>query len=650
MKKAIQFVLLCCSTFWMQAQITSPVKRANFGVDADLRANFFDGFIEVGNDDWFNNGTGGSGTFIIDTTGAAYILQQYTSNPASRMIPFFRGMRYPQFAVVNNSMLIDGIFIRDHHGDDSTVFAAGSNKNGMNPSTWTCPVSQGIPDKNDILDMMMHVRRAGASNTDSLWMFGGLSLANTTGNRYFDFEMYQTDIYFDRSSLSFKGYGPDAGHTSWIFDAAGNVVQTGDIIFTAEFSSSSLTGLEARIWVHNSALSITPTAFSWGGEYEGTSTSSTYGYASILPKISGTFYTGLQSSNNTWAGPFGLVLQDNSVVTNYTARQFMEFSVNLSKLGLDPLVNMGDPCKMPFRKILVKSRSSTSFNAELKDFVGPFDFFRAPMASASADVPIFCGMSGVSNITVNNALLTSLYTWTTPDGNIVGDSIGPSITVNQPGTYIVTQELMDSCGSSYAKDTVLITFDPSCSILNSELRSFSARLKEKVAWLSWTVNNNPASYYFEVERSLDGRHFTALRRIYQTDETSDVATYSYPDDIGTVKASMIYYRLKIIDKGGRASYSKIAPVLLREGRYAVLLTPNPVRNGAQLVLTGAQNEKADIHFIDMAGRLLKTMRTNLGKGTAMVDVQGLDSWKSGTYFIKVTIGSRTIIEKMVLAR
>ena len=62
-------------------------------------------------------------------------------------------------------------------------------------------------------------------------MFGGISLDNTTGNRYFDFEMYQTDIYYDRPSAKFYGYGPDAGHTSWQFDAAGNILQPGDIIF-----------------------------------------------------------------------------------------------------------------------------------------------------------------------------------------------------------------------------------------------------------------------------------------------------------------------------------------------------------------------------------------------------------------------------------
>ena len=403
------------------AQITIPVKKANFGVDADLRANFFDGAIETGNDDWFrNNGT--VGQFIIDTTGAAYILSRYASDPSSRRLPFFRNMRFPQFSVINGKLLIDAMFIRDYHGDDTTVFSGG-NKNGMNPDDWSCPVSQGIPDKNDILDMFIHVRRDGANGSDSLWMFGAFSLDNTTGNRYIDFEMYQTDIYYDRTALQFYGYGPDAGHTAWQFDAAGNVFDAQPCYRHRDDGSSSLSMVEARIWIDKSALSLTPNVFNWGGQFDGASASSTYGYASIAPKTAGTYYTGLQCGNNTWAGPFQAVLQNNALVTDYNARQFMEFSVNLSKLGLDPYINSSDPCLMPFRRIMVKTRASTSFTAELKDFVGPFDFFRAARASAAADIPMYCGTTGISNITVTNALSTSLYTWTTTNGHIIGSNI-----------------------------------------------------------------------------------------------------------------------------------------------------------------------------------------------------------------------------------
>jgi hypothetical protein len=152
--------------------------------------------------------------------------------------------------------------VRDYHGNDTTVFTAGADKNGQSPQFWSGGI-QGVPDKNDILDMMMHVRRAGPTSTDSLWFFGGLSIDNITGNRYFDFELYQTDINYDRVSQKWYGYGPDAGHTSWQFDAAGNITRPGDIIFSAEYQSASLTNIEARIWIDRASLSVTPANFIW---------------------------------------------------------------------------------------------------------------------------------------------------------------------------------------------------------------------------------------------------------------------------------------------------------------------------------------------------------------------------------------------------
>src|SRR5689334_17856770 len=244
----------------------------------------------------------------------------------------------------------------------------------MNPVNWAGGI-QGIPDKNDILDTYIHIRRAGPNTTDSLFFFGGISLDNTTGNRYFDFEMYQTDINYDRVSGHWFGYGPDFGHTSWTFDAAGNVLKPGDIIFSAEYQSSTLTKIEARVWVKKTDWqTITPTAFSWSGLFDGDGAAATWGYASIQPKTAGAFYTGLGSANNTWAGWFRLILQDNSIALNYAKDQFMEFSVNLSKLGLDPVTQIGgDVCGTPFNRIVIKTRASASFTSELKDFVAPTD-------------------------------------------------------------------------------------------------------------------------------------------------------------------------------------------------------------------------------------------------------------------------------------
>jgi hypothetical protein len=637
--------LLCVSAV-LSAQITNPVKIANFGVDADLRANFFNGAIETGNDDWFrNNGT--VGEFIIDTTGAAYLLNRYASDPTSRRLPFFRNMRFPQFSVINSRLLIDAIFIRDYHGDDSTVFSGG-NKNGMNPDDWSCPVSQGIPDKNDILDMFMHVRRDGADGSDSLWLFGAFSLDNTTGNRYIDFEMYQTDIYYDRTARQFFGYGTDAGHTAWQFDASGNVTRAGDIIFTAEYSSSSLSMVEARIWINQSSLSITPNVFNWGGQFDGASSGSTYGYANIAPKTAGTYYTGLQCGNNTWTGPFNAVLQDNSIVTSYDARQFMEFSVNLSKLGLDPYINSSDPCLMPFRRIMVKTRASTSFTAELKDFVGPFDFFRAPRAAAAADIPMYCGTTGISNISVTNPLATSLYTWTTINGNILGSNIGPAITVNQPGDYVVSQELMDSCGSSYARDTVTITLDPTCSLLKTVLKDFTSQKNSKFLQLNWKVLNQNSTKYYEVERRIGNSAFTVIGKVLSKGSAEPIISYTYSDAVNDLQAETIYYRLKFTDMNGNIQYSQIIAENIDGDTTGIQLLHNGV-SGTQthLSLSSIKDTDAKIEIYNQAGATIMSSRVKVQKGVSVIRLNELENRNSGVYFIKVIVDNIIFSDKII---
>ena len=634
----------------MNSQVTTPVIKANFGVDGDLRANFFNGSVLNGNDDWFiNNGFPGEG--IIDTTGAASILSRYASDPNSRKQSFFRGMRFPQFAVVNNRLLIDGIFIRDYHGDDSTVFGSGSNKNGMSPALWGCPPSQSVPDKNEILDVFMHVRRAGPTVTDSLWLFGGVSIENTTGSRYFDFEMYQTSISYDRTTQAFTGYGPNAGHTAWQFDAVGNVLKAGDIIFTAEFGTSALNLLEARIWINKSSLLLTPTAFKWGGQFDGDGNGATYGYANILPMTTGDFYTGLTSPGSTWAGAFQLVRGDNSLVPDYIAKQFMEFSVNLSKLGLDPYITSNDICGMPFRKILIKSRSSTSFTSELKDFVGPFDFFRAPRAEAAAVIPFFCGRIGVTDINVTNVLTTSIYRWTTLGGHIVSDSVGPTITVDRPGTYIVRQELMSNCGTAYALDTVVVTMDSTCIILKTSVIDFTAKKEGSKAKLQWSTSANKSAASFQIERSLNNSTFYKIGEM-ERQGNQETGSYSFDDIVTESNRLPVFYRIKIIDINGNVSYSKVINLISSPEvttRFHVL--PNPVKTRAELMFINDHTTIAKIGvFNTSSGKMIHSFSSRLEIGTTFVSIPESQSWPNGLYLIRAVVDDQILNQKMILAR
>lgn len=635
MKTPIHLFLFLFFSIAAQAQITSPVARANFGVDAELRANTLDGFSQY-NDDWFNNGVTGTGQMVIDTNGAAAMYSRYLIDPAYRKLPFYRTMRVPQFTVVNNRLWIDAVYIRDYNGQaggDSTAFVT-SNKNGDNPAVWSGGVTS-VLDKNDIADMMIHVRRAGANKTDSLWFFGGLSLQGTSGNRYFDFELYQTDIFYTRSTGQFSNYGPDAGHTSWQFDASGNITKPGDVIFSAEYSSSSLTNIEARIWVNKSALSIVSPAFDWGGSFDGASTGSIYGYASIKPKSAGAYYTGLQSGNNTWAGPFGFIDGGNNVVATYSARQYMEFSVNLSKLGLDPITLLGgSACGLPFRRILVKTRSSTSFSSELKDFIGPFDFFKVAPIEASTNNPLYCGVVGVSQLNVLNPLPSSVYTWSTLNGNFVGDSVGASVMANQAGRYIVSQQLLDGCGT-FSRDTVDIVYDANCIPMEKSLLHFKGKMVKNQAQLQWSVTANNNIESFTLQRSADGINFKNVQDI-----NGGRLQYNAADDVAAISAPYVFYRLLLKGTSGSIKYSEVIQVQTVTESDKVFLYPNPANNYLQLSLYADNNKNIKIEVMNMAGNKLYTNTAVLSKGANNFTINETAKWQPGMYLLAITLENR----------
>lgn len=649
MKTVLPLLAFVVLSTLVTAQITSPQVKANFGIDADLRGNFINTTSTVTTDDWFLNGGSGTGKFVIDTNGAADLYNTYLINPATRNQTVIRNMSVPPFSLVNARTLIDAVFVRDFHGDDSTIFASGSNKNGMNPANWVTPESQSVPDKNEILDIYMHVRRDGRGGTDSLWMFGAVSIENTNGNRYFDFEMFQTDIFYNRNTNSFSGYGPDAGHTSWQFDAAGNILRAGDIILTAEYGSSSLSLIEARIWVDRSSIAITPTAFNWSGLFDGAGNGSQFGYASILPKTEGAFYSGLQNAATSWGGSFKIVRSDNAIATDYEPKQFMEFSVNLTKLGLDPVTVLGgSTCDMPFQKVMVKTRASTSFTAELKDFVAPFKPLNAAKADLFSLVPVFCGVNSISNIKVNNALSTSVYTWQTLDGHFTDTSNKTSVYVDRPGTYIVYQKLQASC-PVYATDTITIRFDPNCGILLTSKLSFTGTLQPGGnVQLKWDALKEEPVTLYTVERSIDGVNYSPVKNI----AVSRADKYGTTDVLLNYNSDIVYYRLAVDINGGGKKYTPAIILNLKQPgtKNTITVAPNPVADYMQLQVHSGVAQAAKFEILDARGNVVSSCTKQLDKGITTIGIDGFSNKPTGIYTLKVIMNNEVQVKRFLISR
>jgi hypothetical protein len=371
----------------------------------------------------------------------------------------------------------------------------------------------------------------------------------------------------------------------------------------------------------------------------------------------------LGSPSSTWTGPFGLVLQDNSLsytnpgpasTTNgkYVASQFIEFSVNLTKLGLDPVTTFGgDVCGTPFNRLVVKTRASSAFTAELKDFVAPIDLFLAPRAQALADIPLFCGAIGVSHIQVQNPSASSVYTWTTPDGHIVGPSTGPNIVVDSPGTYMVTQRLSSGC-NPYAYDTVAIVYNANCGTLDNTFLDFKGVINNNITRLDWTVADNQYVSYFEIERSFDGKTFDPINQTNADGQNKSSASYAAYDNLEHLSLpNAIYYRLKIVKTNGGVSYSQVIRIPYGSLSLTKLaISPNPVHDMMQLAINVGNSGSIDVHIFDMSGKIVRRTKANIQAGTNVISFDQLSKLQEGMYLVLVYAGGEIFRQKIVLVK
>jgi hypothetical protein len=451
-------------------QLNNGGLYANFGVDADTRTNWMKYGLVTGaitSDDWF--APSGAGFNVIDTSNFATYLAILQ---AGANITFNKRMSALLYAKVGGKLWLDAVYGRDYQAasllKDSTVFTIAA-KNGDNPSVWTGGVAN-TPNKNDLVDVYAHMRRDGVTVHDSLWLFTGVSTFGTRGSSYFDIELYRNNFSYNGATGAFTTAGMDAGHTQWLFDAAGNIIQTGDLIIAVNFTPGSVPVVDIRIWIAQTTLAtVTSRYFNFTGSFNGATASPAYGYASIVSKTGSTaFGAGISNYSvnaildTTYATPWGTGAPAGGAnwSPQYLSQQFIEVGLNLTRIGVDPaLYSALSPCQPLFSDIFFKSRSSNSFTANMQDFVAPMVFTQTPVMDYSlAGDTIRCNHPAAT-ITLTDNSTAGYYTWQTLSGSIAGSNSDSSqLNIAKPGTYIVSASPAAGCPPTRV-DTIVVPID-----------------------------------------------------------------------------------------------------------------------------------------------------------------------------------------------
>lgn len=466
-------------TSTLQAQFTAGTP-AIFGIDGDIYPDLKNAGSTPapGTHDWFSTlKNPGIGLFDVSDS-----IQLRNTILASGNYTFARRMRFDEYSVRDNYLLIDGMYTRDYVGNnkalDKTVFLTGTqvnNKNAQDPSTWiTKPSGDVVPSKADIIDAFIHLRRDGTSilstNPSHLIVTVASSVLATGGDHHIDFELFKNELDYNQATGIFNAIGPavTGGRNVWEFNADGSVKNFGELSISFSFNNTTVSDIAIYIWVSEATFNNknAPQSFSFTNDWNASTTNPLYGYARIIPKSGITPSWASVNNMITDAPVFGTYSKDigdqgsNYFSTKYSVGQFAEAAVDLTEMGVDPALGVGmNKCAAPYKRVLIKTRSSSSFSSALQDFAGPFAFFDAPYIPAEIATPtnIGCSKAPVQLSALNN-INGAFYSWTTADGNILSGNNTAVISVNKPGTYQLTTSIYDGCGPSTSSVTIYEDF------------------------------------------------------------------------------------------------------------------------------------------------------------------------------------------------
>jgi len=176
---------------------------------------------------------------------------------------------------------------------------------------------------------------------------------------------------------------------------------------------------------------------------------------------------------------------------------------------------------------------------------------------------------------------------------------------------------------------------PAGAPLPVRLTSFNASAEGLSTKLVWNTVEESGITEYIVEKSTDGRNYTAIGTV----KAANLKSYSFID---VQSSENSYYRLKMVELDGSYKYSYIVSVKAKLDA-SLLLSPNPVRSSLMIQHPKA-TANSHVQIISATGQLLRDIRLSANAVISNVDMSGLTS---GLYHVVYRNGS-DIFSKTVL--
>ncbi len=194
--------------------------------------------------------------------------------------------------------------------------------------------------------------------------------------------------------------------------------------------------------------------------------------------------------------------------------------------------------------------------------------------------------------------------------NVAGAAPGGNVTADDNGTSSIT---------------VI------AAVVPLTLTDFSATLKDCQPVLNWTTASEINTDRFEIDRSnINATDWKSIGNVAASGYSSTKINYSFTDKDLSASSEKVSYRLKMIDKDGSFTYSKILPVLVNCKTSTILVYPNPVQDGKLYVSLAGTNGYVEATLLSASGQVI--LKNKINNGTNYLNVLNI---ADGIYVLNV---------------
>jgi hypothetical protein len=230
-----------------------------------------------------------------------------------------------------------------------------------------------------------------------------------------------------------------------------------------------------------------------------------------------------------------------------------------------------------------------------------------------------------------------------------------------PGSYSGATELIDPADGGIVWNATAnrweITFNVAgfsgffvhtgSSALPLRLLQFSGTISGTVNVLQWTTADEQHTAYFDIQRSIDGTHFTTVGQVLASGFRAGDKTYQYTDDVSNNNQPVYFYRLKMVDDNARFTYSSIVRLKRNGSHFLVKVLQNPFHEQLQVAVTSPELQEAVITLTDMNGRKITQRTVALQNGYGIFDIPGVQMLRAGAYVLTLVTTSEKQVIKVV---